>query len=582
MIAKFICWLFFGTLQRSEVDNILSRAWYTFFDICLVFAFFQDELNTKFMFLFTIILFVKTFHWLLEERIENMERTPVITLSFHLRITTFICLLAAIDIFHIAYFYWGTDVRMLSSLAVGAEYYILLFGLFSTIVRYILQTISSLRDSPWDQKAMYMLYADIAVGLFRLSFYLEFAPILWSHHPFPLFMVRPIYLNFRFLRKTVRDLLMSQRAIRLMNTVFQDITVAELAASSDTVCIICREEMNTVAAAAAATPADGEAAQQQQQQQQQRPSGTEVASSIKRLPCSHIFHATCLRSWFQRQQTCPTCRLNVLRGPRQASQQGQRQQQQQQPGRGEQPAAQPRPATTTSQSPLDSASSANAAAADSSRPAFPATAGVGFTPSFFPAWPSMPNPASAHPGQMPCSFPSPFVAPPIIIPGTVPFPCLSPLMPTPPTDLAQPPDEARLRASVEARVALLQQVQTLLDAAVLQMNAYLAVVSHPSLVLPSSNPPRSTSTLVPPSAVDPSKEKSPAKVECATEEEVSTATKTQPVNPDLAGDDLDVLRKHRLEKLSPKHPADEPTVSPEIKDTANESEKPPGDLPKTN
>ncbi|VDN28707.1 unnamed protein product [Dibothriocephalus latus] len=139
MIAKFVCWIFFGTLQRSEVDNILSRAWYTFFDMCLVFAFFQDELNTKFMFLFTIILFVKTFHWLLEERIEN--------------------------------------------------YYILLFGLLSTIVRY---------------KAMYMLYADIAVGLFRLSFYLEFAPILWSHHPFPLFMVRPIYLNFRFLRKTVR------------------------------------------------------------------------------------------------------------------------------------------------------------------------------------------------------------------------------------------------------------------------------------------------------------------------------------------------------------------------------------------
>lgn len=35
----------------------------------------------------------------------------------------------------------------------------------------------------------------------------------------------------------------------------------------------------------------------------------------KKLPCNHIFHATCLRSWFQRQQTCPTCRLEVLRAP---------------------------------------------------------------------------------------------------------------------------------------------------------------------------------------------------------------------------------------------------------------------------
>ena len=35
--------------------------------------------------------------------------------------------------------------------------------------------------------------------------------------------------------------------------------------------------------------------------------------SCKKLPCNHIFHVTCLRSWFQRQQTCPTCRMDVLR-----------------------------------------------------------------------------------------------------------------------------------------------------------------------------------------------------------------------------------------------------------------------------
>lgn len=35
----------------------------------------------------------------------------------------------------------------------------------------------------------------------------------------------------------------------------------------------------------------------------------------KKLPCNHIFHTSCLRSWFQRQQTCPTCRLNILRIP---------------------------------------------------------------------------------------------------------------------------------------------------------------------------------------------------------------------------------------------------------------------------
>lgn len=59
---------------------------------------------------------------------------------------------------------------------------------------------------------------------------------------------------------------------------------AEELESGDNVCIICREEMT-----------DG--------------------SNCKKLPCSHIFHTSCLRSWFQRQQTCPTCRMDVLRNP---------------------------------------------------------------------------------------------------------------------------------------------------------------------------------------------------------------------------------------------------------------------------
>lgn len=36
-------------------------------------------------------------------------------------------------------------------------------------------------------------------------------------------------------------------------------------------------------------------------------------TAAKKLPCNHIFHTSCLRSWFQRHQTCPTCRLDILR-----------------------------------------------------------------------------------------------------------------------------------------------------------------------------------------------------------------------------------------------------------------------------
>ena len=35
-------------------------------------------------------------------------------------------------------------------------------------------------------------------------------------------------------------------------------------------------------------------------------------TSAKKLPCGHIFHLECLRSWLLRQQTCPTCRIDIL------------------------------------------------------------------------------------------------------------------------------------------------------------------------------------------------------------------------------------------------------------------------------
>lgn len=35
-------------------------------------------------------------------------------------------------------------------------------------------------------------------------------------------------------------------------------------------------------------------------------------TSALRLPCGHIFHTTCLRSWLEHSQNCPTCRYSLL------------------------------------------------------------------------------------------------------------------------------------------------------------------------------------------------------------------------------------------------------------------------------
>lgn len=37
-----------------------------------------------------------------------------------------------------------------------------------------------------------------------------------------------------------------------------------------------------------------------------------AAGANKRLACGHVFHLPCLRSWLERQDTCPTCRAAML------------------------------------------------------------------------------------------------------------------------------------------------------------------------------------------------------------------------------------------------------------------------------
>lgn len=98
------------------------------------------------------------------------------------------------------------------------------------------------------------------------------------YYGIPLHIIRDLYMTFRSFVLRVRDLIQYRRATNNMDQRYPNATLEELA-SSDRVCIICREEMNIEA---------------------------------KKLPCEHLFHFQCLRSWLERQQTCPICRRSVL------------------------------------------------------------------------------------------------------------------------------------------------------------------------------------------------------------------------------------------------------------------------------
>ncbi|XP_022878537.1 ERAD-associated E3 ubiquitin-protein ligase HRD1A-like isoform X2 [Olea europaea var. sylvestris] len=99
----------------------------------------------------------------------------------------------------------------------------------------------------------------------------------FENYGVPLHLIRELYETFRNFKIRVADYIRYRKIASNMNDRFPDATPEELT-SSDATCIICREEMITA----------------------------------KKLICGHIFHVHCLRSWLERQNTCPTCRALVV------------------------------------------------------------------------------------------------------------------------------------------------------------------------------------------------------------------------------------------------------------------------------
>lgn len=211
-----------------------------------------------------------------------MERSPVLGWLFHIRVTSLLALLGALDYVLLMHAYSSTLSRGPTvQLVFGFEYAILLTVVASTTIKYVLHAAEMRTDTPWENKAVFLLYTELFIGFIKVILYVLFVVIMAKFYALPMFVFRPMFFTIRNFKKALSDVIMSRRAIRNMNTLYPDATPEELRLS-DNICIICREDM---------------------------------VNHSKKLPCGHIFHTICLRSWFQRQQTCPTCRLNILRTP---------------------------------------------------------------------------------------------------------------------------------------------------------------------------------------------------------------------------------------------------------------------------
>lgn len=271
--------IFLGSLREAEVERLNEQSWREVMEILFAITIFRQDFSVTFLAMVTALLLIKALHWLAQKRIEYIETTPTVPVKSHIRIVSFLGFLLLIDsLFLYNSVKYLIETRQASvSLFFSFEYVILVTSTVSTFIKYVFHVFDMLMDGQWENRAVYTFYLELVRDLLHLSLYLCFFLVIFLNYGVPLHLIRELYETFRNFRIRVADYVRYRKITSNMNTRFPDATPEELN-SSDATCIICREEMTTA----------------------------------KRLLCGHLFHVHCLRSWLERQHTCPTCRALVV------------------------------------------------------------------------------------------------------------------------------------------------------------------------------------------------------------------------------------------------------------------------------
>ncbi|CAB4302178.1 unnamed protein product [Prunus armeniaca] len=248
--------LFLGSLREAEVERLNEQSWREVMEILFAITIFRQDFSVSFLAMVTALLLIKALHWLAQKRVEYIETTPSVPMLSH---------------------QFDKDTKGFGFPLLSFEYMILATTTVSTFVKYVFYVSDMLMEGQWERKPVYTFYLELIRDLLHLSMYLCFFLVIFMYYGVPLHLIRELYETFRNFKIRVADYVRYRKLTSNMNDRFPDATPEELNAS-DATCIICREEMTTA----------------------------------KKLLCGHLFHVPCLRSWLERQHTCPTCRALVV------------------------------------------------------------------------------------------------------------------------------------------------------------------------------------------------------------------------------------------------------------------------------
>ncbi|KNC51041.1 E3 ubiquitin-protein ligase synoviolin-A [Thecamonas trahens ATCC 50062] len=278
-VAQGLRSVFLGTLRRRETEVVMDKLRYSLMETMLALTIFRAELSLRFGLALAVLVAARIFHWLARERVHFVNETPNLALTFHVRLFSLLTILAGTDAGIVTYGVSHVlDKGPSLVLLFVFEYLILLVLVVEMLATYGLH-LWDLHgvEGQWQNKGWYMLVLEVLGVGARFFAYITFFCVVLHYYSLPIHMLPELFSSWRAFQNKVVEFVNYRRVIGDLAERFEAVTAADLD-GEDAMCTVCRVDVD-----------EGH-----------------------RLPCGHVFHYDCLRSWMERRQQCPTCRLDLL------------------------------------------------------------------------------------------------------------------------------------------------------------------------------------------------------------------------------------------------------------------------------
>eukprot|EP01029_Cantina_marsupialis_P007640 TRINITY_DN1858_c0_g1_i1.p1 TRINITY_DN1858_c0_g1~~TRINITY_DN1858_c0_g1_i1.p1 ORF type:complete len:435 (-),score=41.08 TRINITY_DN1858_c0_g1_i1:301-1605(-) len=277
--ALIVKQVFLGNLRSSDKERLKDLIRFYVFDCCLSLIVFREELGVRLVALFVWLLFIKAFHELCGSREDFFETTEDIRKYDHIRLGSLISLLIVYDICLIWILAKSAINEPSFLMFLALEHVILLIRLLSVGTKHSLRIFEIWRNGDWALKGEIVLVVELLENFCILISNMVLFFLITSHYEFPIYMIRSVAYDVRRFTEKIAAF-RSFRAVLSKLSSLPDATSEQL--NNEEGCVICRDTMN----------------------------------EAKVLPCGHIFHMNCLKTWVMKQANCPMCRQDISEATR--------------------------------------------------------------------------------------------------------------------------------------------------------------------------------------------------------------------------------------------------------------------------